>query len=64
MVLAATLFGTRISAALAERTFAVLNEVGLTRIGQARHVPSKVFIELLDAGGNARYDLSELVDER
>jgi len=71
--LAAALFGTRISAAVAERTFAVLNEAGLTRIGQARHVPSEDLIELLDAGGYARYDfrttsrlqaLSELVDER
>ena len=71
--LAATLFGTRISAAVAERAFAVLNEAGLTRIGQARHVPSEDLIELLDAGGYARYDfrtasrlqaLSEIIDER
>jgi hypothetical protein len=71
--LAATLFGTRISAAVAERAFAVLNGAGLTRIGQARHVPSEDLIELLDAGGYARYDfrtasrllaLSEIIDER
>jgi hypothetical protein len=71
--LAATLFGTRISAAIAERAFAVLNEAGLTRIGQARHVPSEELVELLDAGGYARYDfrttsrlqaLSEVIDER
>jgi hypothetical protein len=51
----------------------VLNEAGLTRIGQARHVPSEDLIELLDPGGYARYDFratsrlqaqSELVDER
>jgi len=71
--LAATLFGTRISAAVAERAFAVLNAAGLTRIGQARHVPSEDLIEFLDAGGYARYDfrtasrllaLSEIIDER
>ncbi len=71
--LAATLFGTRISAAVAERAFAVLNEAGLTRIGQARHVPSEDLVELLDAGGYARYDfrtasrlqaLSEIIDVR
>lgn len=71
--LAATLFGTRISAAVAERAFTVLNAAGLTRIGQARHVPSEDLVELLDAGGYARYDfrttsrlqtLSEIIDER
>lgn len=71
--LAATLFGARISAAVAERAFAVLNEAGLTRIGQAGHVPSEELIGLLDAGGYARYDfrttsrlqaLSEVIDER
>jgi hypothetical protein len=71
--LAATLFGTRISAGVAERAFAVLNEAGLTRIGQARHVRSEDLIELLDTGGYARYDfratfrlqaLSEIIDER
>ncbi len=71
--LAATLFGTRISTKVAERAFSVLNEAGLTRIGQARHVPSEDLIELLDAGGYARYDfrttsrlqaLAEIIDER
>jgi hypothetical protein len=71
--LAATLFGARISASVAERAFAVLNEAGLTRIGQARHVPSEDLIEFLDAAGYARYDfrttsrlqaLSEIIDER
>jgi hypothetical protein len=71
--LAATLFGTRISAGVAERAFAVLNEAGLTTIGQARHVLSEDLVELLDTGGYARYDfrttsrlqaLSETIDER
>lgn len=71
--LAATLFGTRISASIAERTFLKLNEVGLTSIDRARHVPPEDLVRLLDAGGYARYDfrtadrlrlLSELVDER
>jgi hypothetical protein len=71
--LAATLFGTRISGSVAKRAFGVLNEAGLTRIGQARHVPSGDLIEFLDAAGYARYDfrttsrlqaLSEIIDER
>ena len=36
---AATLFGTRISARVAERTFSVLTGAGLVRLAQARHVP-------------------------
>lgn len=71
--LAATLFGTRISAQVAERTFSVLSDAGLTRIAQARHVPSEELVALLDEGGYARYDfrttvrlqaLSEVVGER
>jgi hypothetical protein len=71
--LAATLFGTRVSAAVAERAFKTLAEAGLARIGQARHVPSRDLIALLDAAGYARYDfrmserllaLSEVIDER
>lgn len=71
--LAATLFGTRISARIAERAFRVLDEAGLTRIGQARHMSSEDLVILLDAGGYARYDfrtaarlqdLSEIIDER
>lgn len=54
--LAATLFGTRISARIAERAFAKLDGAGLTRIDQARHVPSEELVRLLDAGGYARYD--------
>jgi len=71
--LAATLFGARISAGVAERTFGVLADAGLVRIAQARHLPSAELIGLLDAGGYGRYDfrtatrleqLSEMIDER
>jgi len=71
--LAATLFGARIPARVAERAFGVLASAGLARIGQLRHVPSADLIGMLDADGYARYDfrtatrlvqLSEVVDER
>ncbi len=71
--LAATLFGTRISARIAERAFRGLDEAGLRRIGQTRHMSSEDLVALLDAGGYARYDfrtatrlqdLSEIIDER
>jgi len=71
--LAATLFGTRITAQIAERTFGVLVGAGVSRIGQARHIPQGAFIAYLDEGGYARYDartvarlqdLSEIIDER
>ena len=55
--LAATLFGARIPARVAERTFGVLAAAGLARIWQLRHVPSADLIAMLDAGGYARYDL-------
>lgn len=54
---AATLFGTRISARVAERAFGVLAAAGLARIWQLRHVPSADLIAMLDAGGYARYDV-------
>lgn len=54
---AATLFGARIPARVAERAFGVLAAAGLTRIGQFRHVPSADLIAMLDAGGYARYDI-------
>jgi hypothetical protein len=54
--LAATLFGTRISARIAERTYRELATAGLARIGQVRNVPAAELVELLDAGGYARYD--------
>jgi hypothetical protein len=70
---AATLFGTRIAAAVAERTFGVLGRAGLARIGQARHIPADGLMACLDEGGYTRYDfrtadrlqaLSEVIGER
>ena len=70
--LAATLFGTRIAASVAERTFGVLSRGGLTEIGQARHIPTEDLIACLDEGGYTRYDfrtadrlqaLSEVIGE-
>ena len=67
------LFGTRISARIAERAFSVLATAGLARIWQLRHVPSADLIAMLDAGGYARYDvrtatqlleLCEVIDHR
>ncbi len=54
---AATLFGARIPARVAERAFGVLAAAGLARIGQLRHVPSADLIAMLDAGGYVRYDV-------
>lgn len=71
--LAATLFGTRISAGVAERTFGVLDGAGLHRVAQARHLPWDDLVALLDEGGYARYDfrtatrlqdLAEVIGER
>jgi hypothetical protein len=55
--LAATLFGARISAKIAERTFAALDEAGVRSIADAGRRDIGELIELLDAGGYARYDL-------
>jgi len=44
---AATLFGARIPACVAERAFGVLATAGLARIGQLRHVPSADLIAML-----------------
>ena len=54
--LAATLFGTRITAHIAARTFGVLAGAGVSRIGQARHISQGAFIAYLDEGDYARYD--------
>jgi hypothetical protein len=71
--IAATLFGTRISAAVAERTFGVLEEAGLRRVAQARQIRWDDLVALLDEGGYARYDfrtatrlyeLAEVIGER
>jgi len=53
---AATLFGTRISAAIAERTFRVLDEAGIVGIAAARDRSWDDLVGLLDRGGYARYD--------
>jgi hypothetical protein len=55
--LAATLFGARISATIAERTFAILEQAGVRSIADAGRRDVGTLIELLDAGGYARYDL-------
>jgi hypothetical protein len=54
--LAATLFGARISAAIAGRTYLVLERAGITRIGRARDASWDDLVALLDEGGYARYD--------
>lgn len=54
--LASTLFGTRISAAIAGRAFRVLDQAGITRVGRARDVAWDELVALLDQGGYARYD--------
>jgi len=70
--LAAMLFGTRISATIAMRTFSVLDKAGVT-MASARHASWDALVELLDAGGYTRYDyrtatrlqeLSEVLDTR
>ena len=70
---AATLFGTRISAAVAARTFRVLDAAGLRRISAARAMTWDDLVVLLDRGGYVRYDyrtatrlqtLAEVVDDR
>jgi hypothetical protein len=55
--LAATLFGGRISTKIAQRTFAVLNDAGVHTIADAGREDVERLIDLLDAGGYARYDL-------
>ena len=55
--LAATLFGGRISAAIAQRTFVALQAGGVHTIADAGRCDLNRLIELLDAGGYARYDM-------
>jgi hypothetical protein len=71
--LAATLFGTRISAAIAERTYRVLDAAGVSTIADVSERTWDELVALLDAGGYARYDfrtatrlqaLCAVVDER
>jgi hypothetical protein len=54
--LASTLFGTRISAVVAARTFAVLERAGLHRVTDAGRRTWEQLVALLDEGGYARYD--------
>ena len=54
--LAATLFGARISAGIASRTFLVFDRASITRVARARYVPWDDLVALLDEGGYARYD--------
>ncbi len=54
--LAATLFGTRIAAAVAERTYRVLSDAGVQTIADTRDRTWDELVALLDAGGYARYD--------
>ncbi len=71
--LAATLFGTRISAAVAARTFTALSKAGVDSIAVAGRRSWDDLVALLDAGGYVRYDfrtatrllrLAEVVGER
>ncbi len=54
--LAATLFGARISAQIAARTFHELERAGIRRIADADKFSRDDLIVILDAGGYARYD--------
>jgi endonuclease III len=54
--LAATLFGTRIAAAVAERTYRVLADAGVETIADAGDRTWDELVALPDAGGYARYD--------
>ncbi len=53
---AATLFGTRISSQIAERTYHELAKGGIERIVDASRFSWDDLVEMLDAGGYARYD--------
>ena len=53
---ASTLFGTRISARVAERTYDQLARAGINRIVDAGTCEWDALVALLDAGGYARYD--------
>jgi hypothetical protein len=54
--LAATLFGTRISAQVAVRTYGVLAAAGVTTVRAAGRRTWDDLVQLLDEGGYARYD--------
>jgi archaemetzincin len=54
--LAATLYGARISTQTAERTYRTFSRAGLTSLADAGAKSFEELVELLDAGGYARYD--------
>jgi hypothetical protein len=54
--IASTLFGTRISAQVAERTYTLLDRAGIRRITDVGNRQWGELVALLDAGGYARYD--------
>lgn len=54
--LAATLFGNRISARIAMRTYEVLSRSGVATIGDVRGRSWEELVALLDEGGYVRYD--------
>ncbi len=54
--LAASLFGTRISWPIVERTYATLSRAGVETIEDAGRRSWGELVELLDAGGYVRYD--------
>lgn len=63
--LAATLFGTRISAVVAVRTYRVLDAAGVSTIADVGQRSWDELVALLDAGGYTRYDFrtaSRLLD--
>jgi hypothetical protein len=54
--LAATLFGNRISASVAQRTFEVLADAGVRTLADAHRREWDELVALLDRGGYTRYD--------
>jgi len=54
--LAATLFGTRISTSIVERTAGVLFDAGIRSIADVEALGWHHLVELLDSGGYVRYD--------
>ena len=55
-LLAATLFGTRISAGIAVRTYRAMTEAGVRRLPDVEGRTWEELVEILDRGGYARYD--------
>lgn len=55
-LLAATLFGTRISAATAVKTYRVMSDAGIATLSNVERSDYDTLVELLDRGGYTRYD--------